>query len=163
MEIAAFARGLNQLLKAGNMGAGLRNAADVLAPVIDVRHMIGAQNRRFVSGTSANPPAGGLQVASPAVGEIWWVHYFGANIITDATGSTAGSFIGMRAAGSGAEWLPLTQGVDATFGVNSRRAVSCQPNLLSVPGDIWAIVPNQVSNNHTWEWAMLYDVYEGTP
>lgn len=160
MDIAAFAAGYNQFLQAGNMGEGLRQAADTLSPTLDLFNMLGAGRRRYQNNQQANPPP--LTVFLVPNGELWYVRFFGSYVTGDATGVSQGSYLGFLPAGMGVTSnfsMPLTSGLNLTAG--QEGALTSQPNLIALPGDQFLIEPrNQVANT-TWNNTIVYDLIKG--
>lgn len=160
MDIAAFAAGYNQLLQAGNMGEGLRQAADFLQPTMDLFNMLGAGRRRFIRG-SGNLISGDTTQALVPLSEIWFVRHAGFVINTDATGTALGAYIGYLPAGSGVGGtsMPISPGLNVA--VSSKGALTAKPDLIALPGDQFTVRGNAVTATITYEFLIVYDLIKG--
>lgn len=169
MDCRAFVPGYNNLIRAGNLGEGLRQAGDVLQPVFDTTRMMTNGNRRYQSGSGTNAPSGGISITGPAVApagsaqlkEVWWIRALGLRLASGASGTALGAHLAYGTLG-GTEFMPISESVDIP--INSQRALIIGiPDMILMPGDFIAFLPGPTNANVDYRWGILYDVLVGAP
>lgn len=151
-----------QFLGSLDQGRGINVLIDAIQPTIDVTSFVGANARRFSSGTVASPGAGSFQVSGPSVSpatqnQTWRVLAFSANVVTDATGTVTGAHLEYSRLGA-ADPMPISDSI--TLGVNSRGVLIADlyTPLILLPGDMLNLRGNAATATHTWTWGVLYEI-----
>jgi len=93
MDVAAFAKGYLALVQSQNMGMGITQGADSVAPVVDIERFLGANNRQSVNGDATPLVAGPNYTLTVPQGFAWVVRAGSAEYITAAGDAFSGGGI----------------------------------------------------------------------